>query len=326
MAHDQVADLFAAAGTAIGDGDVRLNGGASLLFNHKPSDVIGVVESARIDSDRKGRAVVRFGKSARAEEVWQDVKDGILRNVSVGYIVRSVEMTEKRDGGTYVYTVTKWEPFEISIVTIPVDTTVGVQRNLNPQSPPNRNIMNRAAIIGILRSRGISFEENATDEQLGELLTRSLNNENQPHNPTPPRTPITSNAGDSEERVRTRSIMEIGRKYKLGEEASRAVEEGTPFEEFRAAALEALDKRSNAMTESNRGIGLSDQEADRFSFVKLIRSVIDPTNKVFAKDAAFELEVTTTAAEMMHRQARGIVIPADVLNRPLQLRANTDTV
>ena len=51
-------------------GNVRLdllNGGGAVLMDHNRTDQVGVVETATIDSDRKGRATLRFGKGARAE-------------------------------------------------------------------------------------------------------------------------------------------------------------------------------------------------------------------------------------------------------------------
>ena len=104
----------------------RLNNGGALLMDHNGRDQVGVVERAWI-SGRKGRAVVRFGRSARAQEVFQDVIDGIRKLVSVGY--RIVEMVlAQRDGDNATYRVTDWEPYEISLVSIPADTTVGVGR------------------------------------------------------------------------------------------------------------------------------------------------------------------------------------------------------
>ncbi|TWP33708.1 phage major capsid protein, partial [Xylella fastidiosa subsp. fastidiosa] len=55
----------------------RLDNGAALLLDHNPREHIGVVESASIDSDHRGRAIVRFGRSPRAEEILRDVLDGI---------------------------------------------------------------------------------------------------------------------------------------------------------------------------------------------------------------------------------------------------------
>lgn len=118
----------------------RLNGGANLLCDHDPKDVIGVVESVQIGPDRIVRAVVRFGKSARAEEVWQDVRDGIRRNVSVGYLIHTAQLIET-DEGRETYRVTDWEPYEVSLVSIPADASVGVGRSSEAEPKTSRPIL-----------------------------------------------------------------------------------------------------------------------------------------------------------------------------------------
>ena len=65
----------------------RLNNSAPLLYNHDRSERdnrIGVVERAWLENGR-GYAEVRLSKREEIEGIWQDVKDGILRNVSVSY-------------------------------------------------------------------------------------------------------------------------------------------------------------------------------------------------------------------------------------------------
>lgn len=101
----------------------RLQNGAPLLMDHNTRDQIGVVESVKFGSDRKGRAVVRFSRSTRADDIYRDVVDGIRVNVSVGYLIH-----ETRKEGEDSYRVTDWEPYEISIVSVPADATVGVGR------------------------------------------------------------------------------------------------------------------------------------------------------------------------------------------------------
>lgn len=103
----------------------RLADGGAILVDHNRADHVGVVESVRIDDDRKGRAVVRFGKGQRADEVFTDVVDGIRRKVSVGYMIHDGE--EDEDERTF--RATDWEPFEISLVSIPADATVGIGRS-----------------------------------------------------------------------------------------------------------------------------------------------------------------------------------------------------
>jgi len=105
------------------------SGRAPLLLEHDPTEQIGVVESISLGADRVARAVVRFGKTARAEEILADVKDGIRSSVSVGYIIDEMVLDGVRDGRE-VYRATSWTPLEISIVSIPADMSVGVGRAL----------------------------------------------------------------------------------------------------------------------------------------------------------------------------------------------------
>ena len=112
----------------------RLNNGGALLLQHDGDRQIGAVAFARIDPDRMGRAQVRFSRGALGEEIYQDVRDGIRRLVSTGYIIHDLKPDGERDG-VPVYRITDWEPIEISIVSIPADATVGVGRSLthNPE-------------------------------------------------------------------------------------------------------------------------------------------------------------------------------------------------
>lgn len=116
--------------------DARLKLGAPLLVGHDTSDQVGVVESYEITTGRKLRVLARFGRSARAEEIWQDVLDGIRRNTSVGYIIHDLVL-EKSEDGVNTYRVTDWEPLESSLVPVPADLTVGVSRAAaNPTAAP----------------------------------------------------------------------------------------------------------------------------------------------------------------------------------------------
>jgi HK97 family phage major capsid protein len=108
----------------------RLNDRASVLVNHEVGDQVGVVEKAWLDAgDRTARAVVRFGNSPRAEEIFQDIQDGIRSKTSFVYRVHAMELESKTEDEP-TYRATDWEPFEISIVSVPADHTVGVGRAL----------------------------------------------------------------------------------------------------------------------------------------------------------------------------------------------------
>lgn len=108
----------------------RINTGGPLLVDHR-GDQVGVVEKAWIDeATRKGRAVVRFSKSERGEEVFQDVKDEIRQNVSFAYdVFRYILEEEGKNGAPDVLRAVDWEPIEISIVSMPADISIGVGRS-----------------------------------------------------------------------------------------------------------------------------------------------------------------------------------------------------
>ncbi len=105
----------------------RLNAGAPLLFEHDTERQIGVVQRAWVENG-KGRATVRFGNGSFAKQVFKDVRDGIRQLVSVGF--RILDAIEQ--GGRRI--VRKWEPLEVSIVTISADHSVGVGRSLSNHS------------------------------------------------------------------------------------------------------------------------------------------------------------------------------------------------
>ena len=101
----------------------RLNNGAPFLNAHNSydlDDVIGVVEKAWIDGS-EGRALVRFSKRDDVEQIFKDVQDGILRNISVGYAVHRYEVTESDDDKLPTYLAVDWEPLELSLVPIGFD-------------------------------------------------------------------------------------------------------------------------------------------------------------------------------------------------------------
>lgn len=112
----------------------RLRAGGPLLVDHDARDIVGVIESVRVDPDLTGRAVVRFGKSARAEEVFQDVLDGIRGNASVAYVIYDAVEEKTKDSSLPTLRITDWEPLEISLVSVPADTAVGVGRELRASS------------------------------------------------------------------------------------------------------------------------------------------------------------------------------------------------
>ncbi|EAA9787826.1 major capsid protein [Salmonella enterica] len=135
-----------------------LNDKASLLFNHEFDNHIGVVVpgSARIDEDGVGRALVQFSKVGQlANETFEKVKEGTMSKVSVGYTV----LEGHADFSKGVYYVTRWQPYEISIVSVPADSSVGVGRSLNTiTDEPANNEENREVEVEIKEQETINHD------------------------------------------------------------------------------------------------------------------------------------------------------------------------
>ena len=110
-------------------------GGAPVLNTHRSNDardVVGRVIDARLEAGR-GIATLQFSSAADVEPVWQRVADGTLRSVSVGYRVHRYVQIQDPVAGT-VHRAVDWEPYEISVVPIPVDPAAAVRGDGNQYS------------------------------------------------------------------------------------------------------------------------------------------------------------------------------------------------
>lgn len=130
--------------------------GLPLLFNHDRNTPIGVVRDLIIEGGRL-RGVLHFSNNARAQEVWGDVRDGFLRDVSIGYQIR--EWTETKDSD--LVTVTRWLLFEASVVTIPADQSVGIGRDGEPAVPAE-------LVAAAARRQGAALLTREGDEPAGQ--------------------------------------------------------------------------------------------------------------------------------------------------------------
>lgn len=111
----------------------RLENIGVVLFNHKTDRVIGKVEKVWIE-DHRGKAIISFDDDEDSERIKKKVESGTLKGVSVGYAVSSWEEVaagKKSKDGRFdgpCFIAVRWEPLEISIVSVPADPTVGVGR------------------------------------------------------------------------------------------------------------------------------------------------------------------------------------------------------
>jgi len=285
------------------NGAVRMgflgSGRAPVLVNHDTrSRPVGVVSSAHIGTDKKGRATVRFGNSPEADVVLRDVRDGILTNVSVGYRVHALKLDESTDEGD-TYRVTDWEPLEVSLVAIPADASVGVGR-----FPQLEQLVTRA------RSAAGPERTNMTDTN---------NSAGNGASPTRVELAGAALAATELERERIQEITSLAGRHSLGKLGQAHVAKGTSVELFRGIVLDELSKRGGsgplALGPSPSEIGLTRSETERFSLRRFLLAQADSRDAPVERSAPFEYEVcrvATAAAEKAGHKTRGSVLPHEV--------------
>src|SRR5262245_27809909 len=107
----------------------RLKNGAPLLNAHSSGNVldqIGVVEDAWLEGGQ-GLARVRFSDRSDVQPIFNDVKNGIIRNVSVGYRVYKFQDVSGDNDTMKTLKAVDWEPMELSMVPIGADAGASVR-------------------------------------------------------------------------------------------------------------------------------------------------------------------------------------------------------
>lgn len=281
------------------------SGNAPVLADHDTHNQIGVVQDAEIGTDRKGRAVARFGKSQRAESEFQDVCDGVRTNVSVGYEIDELLLV-REENGIKQYRATKWRPLEISLVSIPADMSVGVGRAGEAGSKPVR-------IIREHETPNNHPKETIMDPTIPAATQAA-----------PATAPVDVNAvrtaAMSAERERIKDITYLGSRHNFKPLADKAIADGATIDQFRGLVLAELEKRGSAdpLYQPAAEIGLSERESRQFSVARYMRSLIDNDPTV----APFEHECAKAVRGQMEKagyrgQGKGNYIPFDVMRQPL---------
>lgn len=272
----------------------RLRDGGPVLDTHR-GDQIGVVETASIDSEsRKSRALIRFGKSARAEEIWQDVQDGIRRNISVGYQIDTAGLVEaERDGDTPTFRATRWTPFEISFQPVAADPAVGVGREL---------------------TQDITTKE-----------TETMSTETTPVAPVEPAVRTITVVDDAAvaaavkaEQSRSTQITAIGEKYNLREFAQESIAGNMPLDEFNTRVLTDHLGQKPVQAHVDENVGMDRSETKSYSLVRAIRQAAK------GQLDGLEKEASDAMAKRIGKTPEGFFIPGEIMqSRTLAERALT---
>jgi HK97 family phage major capsid protein/HK97 family phage prohead protease len=226
---------------------------APFLWNHDQCEVLGKIERAWLEN-RKGYVEVKWSRNEDAMEKWQDVQDGILMNVSCGYRINSLKEGYPQKGD---YTVTNWTVYEVSLVAIPADNTVGFGRDFS-----------------------VTLEKRFGGEQVGTITESSTNRED-----------IVK-----EERERIASINYLANRYndpRLGEEL---ISTGVSVEAARAAFSKHWgESNQQPIAKPADYLGLTPKEDKQYSLLRAINACVsnDWSKAGFERECSQEIEKRT---------------------------------
>ena len=270
----------------------RLNDGAPLLFNHDMDRPIGVVERAYLDKDKKKAfSRVRFSRNAFAQEILADVRDGIMRNISVGYRIN--EMEERNNE----FVATSWEPYEISVVSVPADPQIGVGRSLLSTTTMNAE----DAVVADSAAQVAPQTEPISERAMSEAPDLNV-----------VRDEATKKAASSE-RNRIRTITQLCAKHNMGDLADQLIDNGSSVDLAREAVLERIGAKP---VETVAPVELTQSHHEQYAIMDGVRALI--TGDWTSHGAGFVRELSQEVARASGLSAtsdRSFFVPYSALSK-----------
>lgn len=302
----------------------RLNDGAPVLANHDrytaigntPLAGIGAVEKAWVEGNRLMADLVISRREALAD-LRQDIADGLVRNVSIGYIINErVLVKANGEGQPDEYRVTSWTPFEVSPVDVPADASVGIGRAADGNPAPE-SLAPQYRVVSLPPAEGTHQGDR----------TMTTANQTPAATPTAPAAPTEIRVAPTvdhvaAERERAREIRAMGRQFDASDLADAAIDNGTGIDAFRAQILGRMKDSGKLRPAESPEIGLSEREAKQYSFCRAMLAAADPLHA--ASIAPFEIECSRAAQDKRgdsrdKTREAALTIPVDVLARGMSV-------
>lgn len=267
-----------------------------LLFNHDRNKLIGIVEKLDQDEHRT-YATVRFSSSEDGQKAKAMVDERV--NCSFQYEIRDYDEIRGENREDDQIIATSWEIFEVSLVTIPADSNVGVYRDLET---------NQKEIKMALRDQENSENKvNDSDQQVRENIREAAIAEAR-------RAEAERENVRKSERQRIENIYSLCRQFNIDDsERENMIRSNESIDNIRSHVLDLLSKRSAApVGAASRGvsedIGLTAEEKGRFSLVRALNAAMTGD---WSK-AGFERDVSLALAKRSGRETTGFFMPSDV--------------
>jgi HK97 family phage major capsid protein len=306
----------------------RLNDGGPLLWGHNTYDMaalIGVVEKAWIDADKRGHAIVRFAKSESGDQAMSLVAQGVLRNVSFMYRVDKFVIESDEEDPYYdddaVYRAVKWSCMEISLLSVPADQSIGVGRSAPEEA--------REVTVEVRSARPAHpppAAARATDNQPSQISATQEDQDDMKFRRTPvcQAADTVTSTGTApapaavdpvqQERKRFEDLTALGRRHNIGmDKVHDMIARGIDLAAARGEILEmqlAGGQSPVASLGSGMQPDMTDKEKRAYSYLRALQAMA--TNNW--DKAGFEREVSQDIGKRMGKEASasGFFFPNDL--------------
>lgn len=273
--------------------------GLPFVASHRAHDADqqhGIAENVRVEG-KQLVADLRMSRAVRSQEIAQDIKDGIRKKVSVGYIVGDdYEQTEGRDGiPTRRYK--NWMPLEVSTVPIPADYSVGIGRALTPAT---QEAMHRFLTLHPSQQAPKKAEE------------RTMSDQDKAPAGAAPSVQVNERANE-EAAKRIENITNLAVAH--GIESAKLtdwIRSGASVSDVTGQINTILTERMKKPIETSRGVELSEKEFKKFSYARALMLDGDVSKMLGGErvDTGFEREVVEEARKRTPMATgKGIFIP-----------------
>jgi HK97 family phage major capsid protein len=219
--------------------------------------------SARVDSDRKGRAKVKISRSPMGDAFLNDVEDDVAVNISFGYRASQPAVTKDKATGVATVRWMKTNPREITRVPLAADNTVGIGRGqavgdetaggtMSPDSCPT------------CKGKAADMAQCSTCKGSGKKAT-TQGREDAANSKTEVKTlTMTAEEQRATETARMDDIMALGVRFKNETLATRCALENKSVDETRALILTAFaaDQAAKAIVETREEAGAKKDEGN----------------------------------------------------------------
>lgn len=269
-----------------------------LLFNHNRDKLIGVVEKLDQDEHRT-YATVRFSTSEEGQKAKAMVDERVLVNCSFQYEIRDYDEIRGENREDDQIIATSWEIFEVSLVTIPADSNVGVYRDFETNLKEKKMaIRDQENSENTVKDTEQQVKENVREAAIAEARRAQTELENVRQS----------------ERQRIENIYSLCRQFNIDDsERENMIRSNESIENIRSHVLDLLGRRSaSPVGAASRGVsddmGLTAAERNNFSLVRALNAALTGD---WSK-AGFEREVSQTLAKRSGRETTGFFMPSDI--------------